>query len=378
MNLHEFLTHPDVQLPVRWNNHKDFEAFIDQRLGAFLGLVDQLDPNAVSNMVKNRKPSMINCCDSLRKAVRFSFEGHLPEAYRRFDSAIQEILPEINTLAFDVNGPNTLKIMYRVRITQTPTIQRNDLFHIPFELRHLVATQRYSIPGLPCLYLSGSLLTCWEEMGRPPLHELQCSAFWVKDGKQLKLLNLSNRPSRLALYATPPGTVPSDPSDLSAHIVLWPLVFMSSIVVTHRGSPFKPEYVIPQMVLQWVTHNQSFNGLVFFSTHVRAICKKHPMPPCNVVLPAKTIAAQGRCAFLCDTFKMTDPYNWQLLSSINVGEGTDGTSVPMFDIEFIDGIEEPYYKTEFGMVQTKLNKLARRTMFQNGNGEPLLGDISIT
>ena len=73
---------------------------------------------------------------------------------------------------------------------------------------------------------------------------------------------------------------------------------------------------------------------------------------------------------------MTDPYNWQLLSSINVGEGADGASVPMFNIEFIDGVEEAYYKTEFGMVQTKLNKLAIRTMSRNRNGEPAFGDIA--
>jgi hypothetical protein len=46
---------------------------------------------------------------------------------------------------------------------------------------------------------------------------------------------------------------------------------------------------------------------------------------------------------------MTDPIGWQLLSCINVGEGTCGALVPAFDIEFIEEVEEPYYKTEFGM-----------------------------
>ena len=47
----------------------------------------------------------------------------------------------------------------------------------------------------------------------------------------------------------------------------------------------------------------------------------------------------------------------------------------MFDIEFIDGVEEPYYKTEFGSVEAKVNKIALRTMERNRNGESALGDV---
>jgi len=224
---------------------------------------------------------------------------------------------------------------------------------------------------LPCLYLAGSLYTCWEEMGRPPLHELQCAAFWIKDSKSLKLLNLSNRPARSALLARHPVGVPPG---LSAHIILWPLVFTSSIIVKHGASPFKPEYIIPQMLLQWVTHNHGYDGVAYFSTHVRAISKHHPMPASNIVLPAKHVTSRGRCSRLCDTFKMTDPFGWQLLSSINVGEGTDVANIPFYDLEFVDGIEERYYNTEFGIVQMKLNKMVARTRQRNRSGD--LRDIA--
>lgn len=157
MNLFEFFTHPDVQLPSVWDSHKDFEAFVCQRHDAFVSLIDQLDPNPVSDEVQHRKPAVVRCCEQLRQALRSSFEGHPHEAYQQFDTAMQEILPELNALAFNVNGPIELGILYRVRQTQTPALKAVDLFHIPFELRHLVATQRYSIPGLPCLYLAGSL-----------------------------------------------------------------------------------------------------------------------------------------------------------------------------------------------------------------------------
>ena len=372
MNLYEFLTHSDVQLPMTWASQRDFEEFVRSRFDTYLRLIDQLDSNSEADYIHHRKPAIRTCCDEICQSLRRSFEGHPHEAYQSFDSAVNSILPEINALAFKCEGSAPLGILYRVRQTQTPMLTRNDLFHIPFELRHLVATQRYSIPGLPCLYLAGSLYTCWEEMGRPPFHELQCAAFWVKNGRSLKLLNFSNRPVRQALLASPPGRVPAG---LSNQIILWPLVFASSIVVKHRLSPFKPEYTIPQMILQWVTHNHGFDGLAYFSTNVRSVSKKHPMPISNIVLPAKVVTAYGRCARLCDTFKMTDPIGWQLLSSIELGDSTVGYSIPTYDLEFVDGVEEAYYRTQFGLVQMRLNKLVARTTLQNRDGDMTAGDI---
>ena len=50
----------------------------------------------------------------------------------------------------------------------------NEMFHIPFQLRGKVNTQRYSLPGYPCLYISRSIWATWEEM-----HEPQLSQFCV-------------------------------------------------------------------------------------------------------------------------------------------------------------------------------------------------------
>lgn len=376
MDLHTFLKHPDIQLPVRWNSYADFEEFVAQRLDTFLHLIDRLEAGAVAGEVQRRRENIVTCCNSIKQALRLSFEGHPHEAYRCFDVAMQSVLSEIEALAFNVNGYRGLRTLYRVRQAHSADLHRNDLFHIPFELRHMVATQRYSMPGLPCLYLAGSLYTCWEEMGRPPLHELQCAAFWVKDDKSLKMLNFSNRPARQAITSRPGGT-PVAPEFESAQIVLWPLVFASSIIVKHRSSPFKPEYVIPQMILQWVTHGHGFDGLVYFSTHVRAISRTDPLPVCNVVLPAKHVTPFGRCARLCDVFKMTDPVSWQMLSSVNVGEGNFGP-LPNFELEFIEGNKEPYHKTQFGMVEFKLNKLVFEVLRKNQEGgDHTAGEVSV-
>ena len=42
-----------------------------------------------------------------------------------------------------------------------------EMFHIKYELRGKVQTQRCSFPGLPCLYLGCSSYVCWLELNRP-------------------------------------------------------------------------------------------------------------------------------------------------------------------------------------------------------------------
>jgi hypothetical protein len=301
--------------------------------------------------------------------------------------AIKEVLEELSQYTMTL-AKNDVGLLYRVRKTSETNLGKKDFFHLPFEKRYKVATQRYSIPGLPCLYLSGSLYTCWEEMGRPPFHELQAAAFWVKDGKVVKVLNFSDRPQRLPFFSSMKKDGTIDPPTggvsvkfleerIAANIVLWPLVAACSIVVQHRDAPFKPEYLIPQMLLQWVTNNDDFNGVCYFSTHVRGNPTTHPLPICNLVFPAKVIRPSGRCEHLCDIFKMTEPYAWELLRAIQAGPGMPGGIIPFFDIEFIDGVGERYVDTEFGSIQMKLGKLAVAIIQENRQGKSELGDIAI-
>ncbi|WP_052675768.1 hypothetical protein [Paenibacillus sp. IHBB 10380] len=56
------------------------------------------------------------------------------------------------------------------RVGSNHSLTRQEMFHIPFELKGRAATQRYSIPGLPSLYLGSSCYICWEELHRPDLN----------------------------------------------------------------------------------------------------------------------------------------------------------------------------------------------------------------
>lgn len=359
MDLRQFLTSPQLQLPMK-RTDEDFQGFVDHSMDTFRTLLDALDGgNTVATAVSARRIDIDALCSALSKVVKHTYAGQPSKAYDSFVAGVTPLSDIFQTMGLQNADSQTLGLLYRVRRELSGPLTREDLFHIPFEKRHLVSTQRYSIPGLPCLYLGGSLYTCWMEMGRPPFHELHASSFWLDDNETVSLLNFSNRPRRLVRYVGPNGEVPNtdDISNLlSCHLILWPLIAMCSVTVKHRASAYKPEYIVPQTVLQWLTLEHNYDGICYFSTHVDAITTSEVIPPCNLVFPARVISPAGRCHHLRTKFKMTLPLNWQLVNAINVGSGSK--TIRHFDFEFLSGIREPYAETEFGRVEAKLNELA--------------------
>ena len=112
------------------------------------------------------------------------------------------------------------------------------MFHIPLDKRGLVDTQRYSVPGYPCLYLAHRVYGCWEEMGRPSFGTVMVSKF--ESLQDFRLLDLR---------------VPSKEkweNDISRCLLIFPLVIASMVQVKDSKDKYKPEYLIPQLLTEWV------------------------------------------------------------------------------------------------------------------------------
>ena len=57
-------------------------------------------------------------------------------------------------------------VLYRGRVSLMPLLDCQEFYHIPFTKRYLIQNQRYSITGIPCLYLAGSLPCMYKELGK--------------------------------------------------------------------------------------------------------------------------------------------------------------------------------------------------------------------
>ena len=290
-----------------------------------LGAKDQ-----VCDSVRKEINSIQESGSLVRGAVDEYLNGFPHRAYRRFEDALRILQPFLEKL----QAPrNQLENLYRIRtFDDLAQKERAEIFHVPFQMRHKVRSQRYSISGLPSLYLGASLLVCWEEVGRPAFHTLSVAAF--KATGNVSVLDFGYRPRVFIDLHQPQGNdMPSffDNQQVQSYLVCWPLLAACAIHVSHRGESFVEEYIIPQLLLQWLRQgNAGFDGVRYFSTRVEQ-SSSAPFLAVNYVFPVKVQAHTGYCTELIKKFELSLPVPWVLL---------EGTDVPVrsplrTDAEFV-------------------------------------------
>lgn len=180
-------------------------------------------------------------------------------------------------------------------------IEYKEMFHIPIKKRRLACTGRYSIPGYPCLYLGKSSYVCWEEMGRPQMSNCWCSR--LKTRVAFDVLDL-----RLPLE-----NVFCD--NIARYMVLFPLLISCMIPMKgENGDVFKPEYLIPQLIMEWVIKNDK-TGIYYTTTHFTKQTRKdfdYPRDKFdNLAMPIKSPLDGDveNCPVLARMFKISNPAN---------------------------------------------------------------------
>lgn len=358
MHVIDWLKSDALTLPKRWDGG-DFISYFKQVVAAFKAENAKLaTADYISSAVHSCVPIMDQVADKVLGMLEFYFAGYPHLAYAELDKCITFLGPHNFAPLYSRHDLSPdLSYLYRVRTGKPVRFTKGDLFHIPFQLRHKVGPQRYSVPGLPCLYLGGSIYVCWEEMQKPDISSLHISRFSAV-GEPLKILNFGIRPALMARLveknlANLQGNQPLK-QFITAYCVCWPLLAACSIRVKYRDEPFKPEYVIPHLVLQWITNTRNLDGVYYFSVNIDNYYDDQ-MAAANFVFPAQTVARpSGYCTKLLDAFHLSEPVPWQLATGIQVAGYPPNCN---WKIELIPGVYADYVKTEFGMMQAKLMSL---------------------
>jgi hypothetical protein len=152
----------------------------------------------------------------------------------------------------------------------------------------------------------------------------------------------------------------TSPEELWKHLIVWPLNASCSFKVLDRESSFKPEYIIPQLVLQIVRNEQKWDGIRFSSTHIDL----HEMKTAkghfyNYVIPVKENKDEGYCDKLTNMFEMTHVIPWQIEHVFAKEQGTfiygaDETPYNVSAIELISRQTLAYQYSVFGNLENKL------------------------
>ena len=201
---------------------------------------------------------------------------------------------------------NSIDTLFRVRSNDTYSLyEKNEMFHIPFEKRGLVTNQRYSISGYPCLYLGTSVYGCWEATSRPHIDTFNVVS--LKANTDLYFIDLR---------------IPSLKNEEIKHLfneeyiyqLILPLA--CSLKVKNPKDSFKPEYIIPQNILNSIikrnfkkyTTDVNWDGIIYTANIFgRKECLfKDKDKLANIVMPIKTSDEKGLCKELVNQFTMTE------------------------------------------------------------------------
>lgn len=302
----------DAQLPME-RTHPDFLSFLSGILDRYSHAMQGLGPGQLEDRVRSCLPQATRLVSAVKEAARLALHGSRARAYHALEGGLKLVEPQIGVLFSQLKG-DSIPHYYRMRISDSPKMfVRSDLFHIPFEKVGLVGSKRFSIEGLPCLYLGQSVYVCWEEMKRPSFASVYVSQLRVRDGQELRVLDLAYVPRFQAqfvnLWAQHGPNEARLEELIAALVVLWPLQAACSIRAREPEASFKPEYIIPQLLLEWVAEESSWHAIRYFSTRVRR--PTEPQLGANLVLPARILCPNGHCEVLRGLLEMTEVWNWE-------------------------------------------------------------------
>ena len=219
---------------------------------------------------------------------------------------------------------------YRIRRVHdiSSNFTRKDLFHIPRNKNHLVGTERYSMPGHPCLYLASQAPLAWYECGEPTNFVVAKFSIPQEENNHLIFVDFSEKLMRLMIFFD--GWFRSDDNKtavqkyLLKYIYTYPLRAACSVTVEHHNAKFVEEYIISQLLLQWVCNDEDFDGIRYESCSGLDSVKM--LGGHNIVLVTKQFDADGYDIKLRNCIKVGVPqmfllshheYDKQLTSSTN-------------------------------------------------------------
>ncbi|UII32271.1 RES domain-containing protein [Fulvivirga ulvae] len=352
-----------TNLPLVRQKGHDFREFLFKKLEAFNTLVQE--SNNLSGTIdgipfkeqlfKRRSNILVN---GIKETVNKYYEGAPHKAYEILSKTLK-LSAVMSYLDKEFNIPR-LSSFFRIReVDNNYPLSSKEIFHIPFHMRERVATQRFSIPGLPTLYLSNSLFVAWEELGRPPAHFIQTARF--VNGRQLRLLDLTNdiyQNGHLIKGNEAHGF------QLLYFVMVWPLVAACSIKSPDRHVPFKAEYIIPQLLLQWINKN-TLDGVKYSSTHINPLVHRHRGHLYNIAIPVKTHdQSVGYCEELLTLFKVTSVLPMHLTQfAAPYGRFSEQASASVevnpdvYELELISDKKQNYSETAFGQMEHLLRDM---------------------
>jgi hypothetical protein len=342
-----------------------FPDYLAEIFNQYLNLMKAVD-DEYSDLIKIDIEQIEKLCKELFDITTSVFKGNYTEANSKFSIVIEYLkqyllYPNKNVV---LQNPTHL---FRARRSMDEQFGLTDMFHVPFEKRYTISTSRFSLSGVPCLYLSNSIYTCWEELDRPLFLQMAVSRFEIT-GKNFMFLDLSDTARKIErsliyIHSDPQKRLPEHEEliqmqkKLLAEFLLprfinsYPLIAACYIQVFHKKAHFIPEYIFPQMLMQWIMTQEKIDGIKYFSTKcaVSEFTRFNLEDFLNFAIPVKSFQQKGYCRVMAKHLSLTEPLTFELLSISDPVKATTG-------IDYDKDIKGKFYGPPIMLITMNSNK----------------------
>lgn len=206
--------------------------------------------------------------------------------------------------------------------------ERKDIFHIPFTQRELASSQRFSIPGNPCLYLSvycglrmhnqAMIRAAWMECGMPKAFT-SCKFEAQKDFVFLHFGKSGCKYLSTYKYEKDENRKKDIRIAIAQYLLSFPMRVACHIGIENKSSQrsigYYEEYAFPQLLLAWIQENSEFDGLAYRSAST--VSEAKTLNTFNVAIPVRNIDPKdGYDLYLKENFKLSAPQEIDLSSNL--------------------------------------------------------------
>ena len=312
-----------LQLPIKINNDRDYLSELKNTYIKYTQLLkDSKIPESIICQVNKNCSQIIDAINCYYNGNVLSAQKYILEILQEYKNnqlvisdvnksyAFRGMLPFYNDKQFEKEKKDELNF-FKARVSDEDVILgRKDMLHIPFDNRGIVKTQRFSIPGIPCLYLGTSSYVCWLELGKPQNSRFNVSSYKIKG--DLKVLNLVLCWGLLCGASSGIdygfNSEMDDDDIIETCLFLLPLVIATSFVVLDKNRTFKSEYIISQLIMLCLNYID-VDAVAYISKRVNTDYIGYPNAV-NIAIPMKQNTDE-KLSLQCNQIELTKPINFE-------------------------------------------------------------------
>ncbi|MGN1343008.1 MAG: hypothetical protein ACI4U3_00395 [Traorella sp.] len=247
----------------------------------------------------------------VKESIRQYYDGKISSAHNKIKNLVKGCADNelaVNTITNSKAFPGKKETeiqFFRARLSEdVHAYKAKEMLHLPLSMRGKTGNYRFSIPGIPSLYLGNISYACWIELGCPPEYKLNVSPV-VLDGTQ-KIFNLA------VMTRSIEELHESNKSTVQCWLKLLILMIATSYTVKESNRIFKSEYIVSQSIML-ACKELGYDGVAYFSKRVSD--EMFAYAAINLALFAP-YRPYKKYSTICEHIKVDDSFNYSMYKQL--------------------------------------------------------------